>query len=195
MTGPSGFLDPNRCPKVNWAVLPTGYAGDGWRPRIEFHTSNALIFLHRHVLLSDLGDMATTVRARHGRKLPIVLSIDEVRVVLEHLTDSRKLMMELIYGGGLRLGELVRLRIKDLDFDSQSITIHSGKGDKDRVTLLPRRPRMGLAVRLPLVEVGHGLREGDRTPLARLPSVETTMIYTYLLQTIAPEIRSPFDEL
>lgn len=100
---------------------------------------NALLFLHRHVLHDDLGDMSATLRARRGRKLPVVLSVEEVRDVLSRLEGINRLMIEMIYGGGLRVSELVRLRVKDIDFDAETITVRSGKGDKDRVTLLPRR--------------------------------------------------------
>jgi len=100
---------------------------------------NALLFLHRYVLCIELGDMGATVRARRGQKLPVVLSIDEVRAILAQLSGTRRLMIELIYGGGLRLSELLQLRVKDIDFDAGTITVRSGKGDKDRATLLPQR--------------------------------------------------------
>jgi hypothetical protein len=76
---------------------------------------NAILFLHRHVLHDDLGDMSATLRARRGRKLPVVLSVDEVRDVLSRLEGTSRLMIEMIYGGGLRVSELVRLRVKDID--------------------------------------------------------------------------------
>ncbi len=100
---------------------------------------NALLFLHRNVLHDELADMSSTLRARRGRKLPVVLSVEEVRDILSRLEGTSRLMIEMIYGGGLRLSELVRLRVKDIDFDAGTITVRSGKGDKDRVTLLPDR--------------------------------------------------------
>jgi hypothetical protein len=105
---------------------------------------NALLFFYRHVLQTQLEDMSATVRARRGEKLPVVLSVDEVRAIFSQLTGKPRLMIELLYGSGLRLGELIRLRIKDIDFDADTITVRSGKGDKDRVTLMPQRlqPRL-----------------------------------------------------
>lgn len=100
---------------------------------------NAILFLHRHVLHDDLGDMSDTVRARRGRKLPVVLTVEEVRDVFAHLEGTGRLMIEMIYGGGLRVSELVLLRVKDVDLEAETITVRSGKGDKDRVTMLPRR--------------------------------------------------------
>lgn len=91
------------------------------------------------MLHDELGDMSATLRARRGRKLPVVLTVEEVRTVLSQLTGKSRLMIELIYGGGLRLSELIRLRVKDIDFTAETITVRSGKGDKDRVTLLPKR--------------------------------------------------------
>jgi integron integrase len=116
---------------------------------------NALLFLHRHVLCIDLGDMAATVRARRGQKLPVVLSIDEVRAILAQLTGTRRLMVEMIYGGGLRLSELRQLRVKDIDFDASTIAVRSGKGDKDRVTLLPQRLQPVLREHLQKVRTLH----------------------------------------
>ena len=101
---------------------------------------HAVLFLCRHVLmLGDLGDLGGTVRARQGRRLPVVLSPEETRAVFAELKGKHRLMLELVYGGGLRVGELVRLRVKDLDFDACTVTVRVGKGDKDRVTFLPKR--------------------------------------------------------
>ncbi|MBM3286842.1 MAG: integron integrase [Candidatus Eisenbacteria bacterium] len=116
---------------------------------------NAILFLHRHVLRVELGDMASTVRARRGRKLPVVLSEDEVRAVLAELQGTPRIMIELLYGSGLRLSELVLLRVKDIDFSNGTITVRSGKGDKDRVTLLPRRTQPALRKHLDRVRALH----------------------------------------
>jgi len=116
---------------------------------------NALLFLHRHVLHDDLGDMSATLRAKRGRKLPVVLSVEEVRDVLSHLEGTNRLMIEMTYGGGLRISELVRLRVKDIDFAGETITVRSGKGDKDRVTLLPRRLHDDLREHQPRVRALH----------------------------------------
>jgi len=116
---------------------------------------NALLFFHRFVLESDFGDMSATLRAKRGRKLPVVLSIEEVRALFAHLAGTRRLMLELVYGSGLRLGELVRLRVKDVDFDAGTITVRSGKGAADRVTLLPQRLHGPLREHLRRIEALH----------------------------------------
>lgn len=96
----------------------------------------ALLFLCRHVLGVDLKKMACTVRARRSTKLPVVLSVQEVRFLLETVDSEYKLMVELLYESGLRLMELVRLRVKDLDFDAGLVYVREGKGNKDRTMLL-----------------------------------------------------------
>ncbi len=99
---------------------------------------NALVFLYRQVLQLELGWMEKLERAKRKRFLPVVLMPDEVRRVLGYLEGIPKLMAELIYGTGLRVQECVSLRVLDLDFEAHRITVRSGKGGKDRVTLFPR---------------------------------------------------------
>jgi integron integrase len=97
---------------------------------------NALLFLLREVLgLADV--QLDSVRARRGYHLPVVLSESEVVQVLEGIVGTIGLMLRLIYGAGLRVSECCRLRVKDLDFDQKLVIVRSGKGDKDRTTLLP----------------------------------------------------------
>ena len=98
---------------------------------------SAISLLFREVLRTDLEEMARTVRAKRSRRLPTVLSVAEVQSLLAAVEPEHQLMVKLLYGGGLRLGELVRLRVKDLDLDAGLIIVRSGKGDKDRTTLLP----------------------------------------------------------
>ena len=100
---------------------------------------HALLFLGRYVLDMDLSDIANTVRARGGPRLPVVLSPEETRAVLQQLSGTNKLMLELLYGAGLRVSELVALRVKDIDFEAMSVIVRAAKGDKDRATTLPRR--------------------------------------------------------
>lgn len=116
---------------------------------------NALLFLCRHVLGVDLGDMGQAVRARRGPKLPVVLSVEEVRAVLGQLQGVNRLILELVYGGGLRVGEVVELRVKDLDFDAGAVTVRAGKGDTDRTTLLPARVTDELRRHLSRVQRQH----------------------------------------
>jgi integron integrase len=98
---------------------------------------NAVLFLFRNVLCKEVGDLGNTIRAKRGQRLPTVLSAEEVKKLLAKMSGKNRLMAELIYGSGLRLMELASLRVKDIDFDSNTIFVRSGKGDKDRATVLP----------------------------------------------------------
>ena len=156
------YLGPSRSSTPTTADVQAYLSYLATRRKVSASTQNqafnALLFLYRHVFMVEFGEMAATVRAKRGRKIPLVLSCAEVQAVLSCLTGKRRLMVALIYGAGLRLGELVRLRIKDIDFESGSVTVRSGKGDRDRVTLLPRRLKPDL--REHLVEV-RALHERD----------------------------------
>ena len=99
---------------------------------------NALLFMARSALKLELGELEKGVRAKTGKKLPTVLSPQETSRLLVSVEGTGGLMVRLIYGGGLRLRELCRLRTKDIDFDNELIFVRGGKGDKDRSTLLPR---------------------------------------------------------
>jgi integron integrase len=97
---------------------------------------NALLFMARRALNLEMEDLEKGVRAKAGKKLPVVLTPEEVKKVLAAASGTRELILKLMYGGGLRLMELCRLRTKDIDYDNQLIFVRSGKGDKDRSTLL-----------------------------------------------------------
>jgi len=97
---------------------------------------NALLFLYREVLHLERV-VAEFVRVRRPARLPGVLSREEVKRVLATVAPEHQLPVQLLYGTGLRLMELLRLRIKDVDFARNQIIVHGGKGDKDRVTMLP----------------------------------------------------------
>lgn len=116
---------------------------------------NAILFLFRQVLGKDIGDLCNTVRAKRGQKLPVVLSVDEVKRLFEQMTGTNRLIAELLYGAGLRLMELARLRLQDIDFDSNTIFVRSGKGDKDRSTVLPSAVKERLAEHLEKVKAIH----------------------------------------
>jgi len=98
---------------------------------------NAILFLFRYVLCKNMGNMAETVRAKRGQKLPVVFSVEEVKQLLACLTGRDLLVAGLLYGSGLRLMELARMRVKDVDMDLNTLNVRSGKGDKDRTTILP----------------------------------------------------------
>lgn len=97
----------------------------------------ALLFLYRDVLHIDLGPVAP-VRAKKPQRLPTVLSRDEIQRIFAHMSGLHLLMARLLYGTGMRLMECLRLRVKDIDFERREIIIRDGKGEKDRVTLLPQ---------------------------------------------------------
>jgi len=97
----------------------------------------ALLFLYREVLDRELPWMDGFARAKTPARSPTVLSQEEVAASLAHVDGTRGLMVELLYGAGLRLMECARLRVRDLDFERLQITVRAGKGDRDRVTILP----------------------------------------------------------
>jgi integron integrase len=98
---------------------------------------NALLFLYKEVLDKKIGLIQGIVRAKRSRRLPVVLTKEEVKRVLSGITGTPWLMAMLLYGAGLRLMECCRLRVKDIDFSKNQIVIRAGKGDKDRYTMLP----------------------------------------------------------
>lgn len=98
---------------------------------------SALLFLYKEVLKQEIGWLDQVERAKKPAKLPVVLSRDEVRKLLGHLSGTVRLMASLLYGSGLRLMECVRLRVKDIDFAYAQITVRDAKGGRDRVTMLP----------------------------------------------------------
>ncbi len=106
---------------------------------------SAILFLYRHVLKIQLDWLDDLVRARQPRRLPAVLSRDEVTAILSHLQGTAELVVLLLYGTGMRILECLRLRVQDLDFDLGHITIRNPKGGRDRVTMLPdsTRDRLG----------------------------------------------------
>ena len=120
---------------------------------------NALLFFYRHVLEKEVGSIAEVVRSKRGRKLPTVLTKEEVMRLIGALDGVYGLMAQIIYGGGLRLKECVRLRVKDVEFEKNLLMIRGAKGDKDRQTLLPEIVQP--ALRKHLGEV-HKLYEADR---------------------------------
>lgn len=120
--------------------------------RVSASTQNqafhALLFLCREVLALDVEGLAAGVRAKRGERLPTVLSGEETRALLEALTGLPRLMARVIYGGGLRVSECCRLRVKDLDFENNLLFVRSGKGDKDRSTILATGVREELQAHL-----------------------------------------------
>ena len=100
---------------------------------------SALLFLYKKVLVLEIDWIDDVVRAKRPVRLPVVLSREDVSLLLRNLTGIHKLLAWLLYGTGMRVGEAVGLRIQDVDFSYRQITIRSGKGNKDRVTVFPAR--------------------------------------------------------
>lgn len=98
---------------------------------------NAIVFFYRHVLGKNIDQELSAVRAKQRRHLPVVLTIKEIQSIFDQLSGTLKLMAMLIYGGGLRLQECLQLRVKDVDIEQTILIVRSGKGDKDRRTILP----------------------------------------------------------
>jgi integron integrase len=115
----------------------------------------ALLFLYTEVLRDPAPWIVDVVRARRPHRLPVVMTREEVRAVLEQMRGTQKLVALLLYGSGLRLMEALRLRVKDLDFGANQITVRAGKGDRDRMTMLPAAARDLLREHLRKVERLH----------------------------------------
>src|SRR5712691_6977379 len=99
---------------------------------------NALLFLYRQVLKTEPLNIEGVERARHSRRLPVVFTKVEATAVIAQMKGEHQLIAGLLYGSGLRIMEAVRLRVKDIDFGRGEITVRDGKGEQDRVTMLPR---------------------------------------------------------
>jgi len=116
---------------------------------------NALLFLYRAVLQQPFPDLEHIERAKRPQRLPTVLTREEVHDLLSRLSGMPLLMASLLYGAGLRLMECVRLRVKDVDFAYQQITVRDGKGAQDRITVLPRSLAEPLQRHLARVKLLH----------------------------------------
>ena len=111
--------------------------------RVSASTQNqalsALVFLYGEVLQMPAGWLTTLVRAKRPTRMPVVLTREEVRGILDRLPGISWLVAAVLYGTGVRLLEGLRLRVKDVDFAANEIMVRGGKGDRDRVTMLPER--------------------------------------------------------
>ena len=124
---------------------------------------NALLFLYRDVLGGELGWLDYMVRAKRPRRLPVVLTREEVKAILAELDGRNWIMAMLLYGAGLRLLECLSVRVKDVDFSRNEILVRDGKGQKDRHTMLPAAVKEPLGWHLEQVRVAYQehLRRGD----------------------------------
>ncbi len=139
-------------------------------PSTQNQALQALLFLYRQVLEVELPWMDEVVRAKPKMGVPVVLSRTEVRLLLENMPPSRHLAASLMYGAGLRVTECLRLRVGDLDFSRHTIRIHSGKGGKDRVTVLPDNLEKALVTQIAYVRILHDRDIATGLGFARLPN-------------------------
>ena len=130
--------------------------------RVSASTQNqaksALLFLYREVLRVELDWLGNVTQAKVPQRVPVVLTPSEVQRLFHHLSGAYLLMASLLYGAGLRLMECARLRVKDIDFDRAEIMVRDGKGQKDRVTMLPAACEPALKGHLRAVKLTH---QGD----------------------------------
>jgi integron integrase len=119
------------------------------------HALNALVFLYRHVIGREFGLLDGVKRAKRLQRVPVVLSQAEVQRLLAAVPVKYQLFFKFLYGTGLRLMEALQLRVKDVDFERGQIIVHGGKGDKDRVTMLPESLRAALLGHLQRVQLLH----------------------------------------
>ena len=160
---------------------------------------NAIIFMYKHVLEMDIGWLDNLVRAKRKVFLPTVLSVNEVRAVLDAMAGTTRLMAELIYGTGMRVNECVQLRIKDVDFDMKTIVVRQGKGGKDRTTLLPEKLVAPLRQHLVKVMALHKedcLKGAGFTPLPgalykKYPTIGQSVGWQYVFPSATTRIWSP----
>lgn len=129
----------------------------------------ALLFFFRNILNMPLGDIGEVVRAKKPKRLPVVMSRQEVRAVLSELRGDRRLIAALMYGTGLRLMECLELRVQDIDFSLNQITIRNGKGGKDRVTMLPETLKEPLSAHFEQVKMIHNKDIGEGWGKVLLP--------------------------
>jgi integron integrase len=129
----------------------------------------ALIFLYREVLEINLPNLTEVVRATKPRRLPVILTHDEVRRVFTHLGGRTRLVVGLLYGSGLRLTEALTVRVKDLDLERREVTVRNGKGGKDRVTVVPAELIIPLREHLRQLEQWFNRERESHSPGVSVP--------------------------
>ncbi len=160
---------------------------------------SAIIFLYRHVLKIALDEAALNfVRPQKAKRVPTVLSKTEVRLIINNMQDPYKLMVQIMYGGGLRLMECMRLRVKDIDFENHQIIVYDGKGGDDRVTILPDSLIVALRQHLEKVKQLHqkDLAAGLGTVYMpyglekKYPTANRDWLWQYVFPASAPSVES-----
>lgn len=149
---------------------------------------NALVFLYKHVLKVELGELKNIPRAQDNKRIPTVMTVSEVQRVLKALTGTYWLMGAILYGSGLRLMELLRLRVKDIDFEKNVLSVRDGKGMKDRVTMLPEQVKGLLTQHLERIKLihqsdlkaGHGRVHLPTALAAKYPNLDKEWGWQYV---------------
>jgi integron integrase len=131
---------------------------------------SALLFLYRHVLGREIGDLGEVIRARKPKRLPVVMTREEVKEVLANMTGDKRLTAALLYGAGLRLMECLRLRVQDIDFARSEILVRDGKGAKDRLTMLPESLKGPIKDHIKKVKTIHERDLADGWGRVQMPS-------------------------
>jgi integron integrase len=143
------------------------------KDRVSASTQNqalsALLFLYRHVIGREVGDLGEVIRARKPTRLPVVMTREEVKAVRANLPGDKWLMASLMYGAGLRLMECLRLRVQDIDFSRNEVLVRDGKGAKDRITMLPASLKAPLQDHLKKVKAVHERDLADGWGRVQLP--------------------------
>jgi integron integrase len=154
----------------------------------QSQAASALMFLYKKVLRRRIGWVDGATRAKAPRRIPVVLTRDEVKVVLERLDGAKQLVVMLLYGSGLRLLECLNLRVKDLDLKRGEIRVRRGKGAKDRITMLASSVKEKLAAHLTEVRAQHdrdlasgaGFVELPDALARKFPSANCEWIWQYV---------------
>jgi len=151
-----GKRHPQEMAEVEINAFLTHLAVEGKvSPSTQTQALCAILFLYRIVLGREVGELEGLVRAQRKKKLPVVLTQDEVKGLLSCTDSVNRLFLSLLYGTGMRLTEALRLRVKDVDFGYDQITVRDGKGAKDRMTMLPTSLKAGLQEHLKGVKKLH----------------------------------------
>lgn len=148
----------------------------------------AILFLYKHTLEQPIEEILDYQRAQTPKKLPVVLTPEEVRKLLEQLSGMTRLIAEILYGAGLRISECLRLRILDLDFTYNQIQVRSGKGKKDRITIMPQMVKKKLKQQIKRVKIlhrqdtekGHGKTLLPKALSKKYPNAPGQFKWTYL---------------
>lgn len=153
------FFEEYKNQEVNWKYINDFLTKLSNKYNVSASTQNqalaALLFYFRFIKQENPLNLENVVRAKKSKRLPVVFSRDEVKQVIANLTGGKKLAAELLYGTGMRLNEVLNLRILDIDFAQKEIIVRHGKGDKDRHVLLPQSLIPKLKTHIERVRIVH----------------------------------------